>query len=100
MCVLNGRRFKENNNFTCISVKGKSVIDYIFVPHSNLSNVIHFKVHCIKELLSALNIVPNRAIPDHSVISSCFQINMDDNDNSGLSKIDVANVQNNIKTFK
>ena len=36
MCILNGCNFKENDKFTSISVKGKSVVDYISVPHSNL----------------------------------------------------------------
>ncbi len=33
LCSLNGRLSLENNNFTCISPKGLSIVDYIIVPH-------------------------------------------------------------------
>jgi len=34
MCVLNGR--SATDDFTCISDKGKSVVDYTVVPHDQL----------------------------------------------------------------
>ena len=42
-CVLNGR-FPEDN-YTCISRKGKSVVDYICVPVDTFKNVKNFNVH-------------------------------------------------------
>jgi len=32
-CVLNGRFEDHLNNFTCISPRGKSIVDYCIVPH-------------------------------------------------------------------
>ena len=43
MCVLNGRQ--GNSQYTCISNKGKSVVDYTWVPHEQLhywSNFVHW----------------------------------------------------------
>ncbi len=33
LCSLNSRLSPENNNFTCISPKALSIVDYIIVPH-------------------------------------------------------------------
>ena len=102
MCILNGRVFKENDNFTSVSTKGKSVEDYIFIPHSNLSNISHFKVHCVTALINELNIVPDRAMPDHSVVSCRVKINYDSNGgtNEFNRQQNNENEQNDINSFK
>ena len=102
ICILNGRVFKENDNFTSVSTKGKSVVDYIFIPHSNLSNISHFKVHCVKDLINELNIVPDRAMPDHSVVSCRVKINYDSNGgtNEFNRQQNNENEQNDINSFK
>ncbi len=33
LCVLNGRLNPEHDNYTCISPRGSSVVDYIITPH-------------------------------------------------------------------
>ena len=43
-CVLNGRCNQTADNFTFITNRGKSVVDYIFIPQHNLNNIIDFKV--------------------------------------------------------
>lgn len=42
-CILNGRNF-VNNDFTCVSTKGCSVVDYCIVPYDNLNL---FKDFCV-----------------------------------------------------
>ncbi len=41
MCILNGRLRPENDNFTYLSDKGRSVVDYIVTPHDCLKTVFH-----------------------------------------------------------
>ena len=40
--ILNGRF--NDNEFTCVSTKGRSVVDYMCVPHEYLDNVKDFKI--------------------------------------------------------
>ena len=35
-CILNGRITPDLDNFTCISHKGRSVVDYLFVRHESI----------------------------------------------------------------
>ena len=39
MCFLNGRSDNTNSDFTCVSGRGKSVVDYICVPHDVLQQI-------------------------------------------------------------
>ena len=55
MCVVNDSVSSELQNFTSISKKGCSVIDYMCVRHSDLSNCICFTVHPVLNLVSQLN---------------------------------------------
>ena len=41
LCMVNGRIGR--NNHTCISALGKSVVDYICIPHESLSLYKHLK---------------------------------------------------------
>ena len=36
--ILNGRITSELDNFTCVSGKGKSVVDYIVAPFDSINN--------------------------------------------------------------
>ena len=38
LCMLNGRFGENSNKYTCVSTKGASVVDYVFVPTK------HFKM--------------------------------------------------------
>ncbi len=42
--ILNGRFNQDCNNYTCISRKGQSVVDYIITPHDCFSKCSDFKV--------------------------------------------------------
>lgn len=66
-CVLNGRIGNENN-YTCVSKKGKSVVDYVMVPHESIPSVSDFKVNMISDLIDRYNMdVPDKT-PDHSIL--------------------------------
>ena len=71
MCVLNGR-FNQDN-FTCVSHKGRSVVDYICVLHDQFNMYNNFNVKTITELIDQLNLSELVSVlsrpPDHAIIS-------------------------------
>ena len=66
-CMLIGRITPDLENFTCISHKGRSVVDYLFVRHESISNINQFSVLTVTDLCQSLNIQAVRAMPDHSI---------------------------------
>ena len=50
MCILNGCINPLAEGYTSISHRGKSVVDYIIVPHHNIECVTNFKVLSISSL--------------------------------------------------
>ena len=71
MCVLNGR--SENDNYTCISTKGSSVVDYIAVLQDQYYLFCDFKVDTVSDLINRFSLYEllsdvSRA-PDHSIVS-------------------------------
>ena len=67
-CLLNGRVTPDLDNFTCISHKGRSVVDYMFVPYENIDNIEQFAVLPITELSSKFDIHTDRGKPGHSIL--------------------------------
>ena len=67
-CLLNGRVTPDLDNFTCISHKGRSVVDYMFVPYENIDNIEQFAVLPITELSSKFDIHADRGKPNHSIL--------------------------------
>ena len=67
MCILNGRN-NSKDNYTCISHKGKSVIDYLIVPHDQLHFWESMKVITMNEVINDNGIHPPVSIPDHSLL--------------------------------
>ena len=53
MCIVNGRISSKSNNFTCINSRGKSVVDYIILPHYCVKFCSSFKVENMSDLLSS-----------------------------------------------
>ena len=51
VCVLNGRLCPERDNFTFVSNRGRSVVDYIIVPHDCLQMCHSFEVMTMSELM-------------------------------------------------
>ncbi|CAG2243151.1 unnamed protein product [Mytilus edulis] len=70
-CMLNGR-VGTNNDFTCVSSKGQSVVDYCITSYENLHFFQDFKVIRASDLIikSKLNMtgLDGRSIPDHSLL--------------------------------
>ena len=70
-CMLNGRL--GINNYTSISNKGKAVVDYVLIPHSQLSDHNTFKVETVTEIARAHGISPPVKVSqmsDHSMLST------------------------------
>lgn len=70
MCMLNGRNF-IHNDFTSVTVKGCSVVDYCLVSHDALLSFIDFNVTHVSDILNRIGVDSSVAsnIPDHSVLS-------------------------------
>jgi len=71
-CVLNGRFDDVHNNFTCISSKGSSVVDYCITPHEYLKYCKTFEVHTCIDLIDKHSLQEMLSLrckmPDHSII--------------------------------
>jgi hypothetical protein len=66
MCMLNGR--VGHNDFTYVSTRGKSVIDYVLVPYEQLALCDDFSVVSMSKLICDRGLdIPDK-IPDHSVL--------------------------------
>ncbi len=78
MCMLNGRSGLLNDNkYTQISTKGKSVVDYVWVPHEQLQNWSQFKVKTMSEMIDNYNLDVPSSIPDHSILVWNLQLPQD-----------------------
>ena len=71
LCVLNGRFNVNLDNFTSIG-RGKSVVDYLFCPHSMLEMCSDFAVHTCKDMATRYDyahLIGSRSkLPDHSLL--------------------------------
>ena len=73
--MLNGRL--GSNDYTCISHKGKSVVDYILVPYEQIKCYKHFEVLPISQHLEQHNIpILDNVLSkmDHSILRCTFDI--------------------------
>ena len=72
MCILNGRINPYFNDFTFISTRGKSVVDYIITGHESLRFCKDFKVLQVSDLIKQYNcaslISSSCKPPDHAVL--------------------------------
>jgi hypothetical protein len=95
-CVLNGRN-AVSNDYTCISVKGVSVVDYCIVPHESLYRYDKSEVITASDLIHACfpGGVESRLIPDHSALRFVFSPGCDMLDESGYE----ATVSTQFKKF-
>ena len=59
----------HDNDYTCISTKGKSVMDYAWVPHGQLHFWHSFKVQRMSKLIESFELHAPFSVPDHSLIS-------------------------------
>ena len=70
LAIINRRICPQNDNFTCVPIKGRSVMDYFVVSQENIEYVSHFSVLTVNEALELVG--HNRGvegrISDHSVL--------------------------------
>ena len=69
--ILNGRN-SVKNDFTYISVKGCSVVDYCITPYDSLNYFTDFTVTRTTDLINkadALSVLAPPSIPDHPLLS-------------------------------
>ena len=63
--MLNGRL--GENNFTHISTRGKSVVDYVFVPHEKFQNFCDFSVRSMSDVINDFDLQGFKS-SDHSIL--------------------------------
>ena len=72
LCMLNGRFDPIENNYTFLSTRGRSVVDYMFTPHDNLEALKEFKVLLINDIIEKYklnHLISERSKPpDHSIL--------------------------------
>ena len=77
MCVLNGRFDPQYDNFTCISGRGRSVVDYIITHHDCFTKCSDFKVYTSTDFIDKFDLqhlIHTRCKPpDHSILTCTFQ---------------------------
>ena len=86
MCVLNGRFRESDNNFTSVSSKGKSIVNYICVPHDNFPEFQSFQVISPSSLVAKYNfhdcIGERSKLPDHYILKCEFRYRVKINDDT------------------
>ena len=64
MCIVNGR--VGSNDFTHVSHRGCSVVDYVIVQHEQLLASAHFSVHTMSNVINNLILQGCTKSSDHS----------------------------------
>ena len=77
-CITNGRVTPEFNDYTCVSSKGKSSVDYFAVPIDCVNRCIKCEVSATSDVISSLSlqslISTNCRPPDHSLLTLTYNI--------------------------
>ena len=80
LAILNRRIDPQNDNFTFVSPKGKSVVDYFIVPQDCPHLVKSFEVDVVTDIMCKYNcsnqISPNSKLLDHSMLITENKCNM------------------------
>jgi hypothetical protein len=63
--MLKGRF--QDNEFTCISTSGKSVVDYICVPYEEMEFITDFKIVSMSTISNIIAHITD-SLPDHSLL--------------------------------
>ena len=72
LCMLNGRI--GVNEYTHVSHRGKSVVDYVLVPYEQLLRIDSFEIRLVTDIVNELNMQGNRKVPDHSLLVWTFSL--------------------------
>ena len=71
MYMLNGRNC-INNDFTCITSNGRSVVDYFFEAHEDLSLFSDFNIYKVSDAINEVghdSVLFSSSFPDHSILT-------------------------------
>ena len=99
-CMINGR-VKGKNDFTHVSHRGRSVVDYVLVPHEQLRDVTSMNISLMTETIERFDLAACDRIPDHSlliweseVFASLSENNagVDQNNSSSRKRFNVLNI--------
>ena len=72
LCILNGRFDPTKDNFTSVSTKGLSVVDYCIIPNAFINLFENFHVQDVHDSIS--NGIPiDSTIPDHRILTVEFK---------------------------
>jgi hypothetical protein len=81
MCVINGRGNPNDDNFTYISPRGRSVVDYIMIPHNIYERCSNFQVRTPTDIIDSLNLTnllgTRCRAPDHSLLEMELDVGCD-----------------------
>ena len=99
-CMINGR-VKGKNDFTHVSHRGRSVVDYVLVPHEQLRDVTSMNISLMTETIERFDLAACDRIPDHSLLiweSEVFAslseniAGVDQNNSSSRKRFNVLNI--------
>ena len=90
--VLNGRK-NSLNDFTCVSTRGHSVVDYIVMPHHLIDEYSNFEVFRASALFTSAQctgvIDPTTGnLPDHSLLKCYIKRNSNNDENGHMDQDD------------
>ena len=70
LCVVNGLICPLNDSYTCVSHKGKSVVDFVICAHEKLKQIQYFKVLPVNEALVSMNLQVEAVgqVSDHAML--------------------------------
>ena len=75
LCVVNGRVTPTDDNYTCVSNRGRSVVDYFITPVSAINKFVRCSTSLITDISEQFDLVPpSRNFPDHSLLSCEFAL--------------------------
>ncbi len=72
-CTVNGRVTPEFDNYTFVSTRGTSVVDYFITPHDCIDDIVECRVDLVSSIIEDLGIESlisdNCREPDHSLLT-------------------------------
>ena len=77
--IVNGRVTADKDDFTFVSTRGKSVVDYILTPQTDIDFFEEAKVLLVSDVISEYNLIPPDGgseghLPDHSVVCAKVKV--------------------------
>ena len=74
LCMLNGRFGEVSNKYSCVSTKGASVVDYVFVSTKHFKMFENLHIDSISDLISQNGIEVEKFPSDHSILSGSVRL--------------------------